>query len=32
MKKFFALMLALIMVFALVGPTAFADDNVTISL
>ena len=25
-------MLALIMVFALVGPTAFADDNVTISL
>lgn len=31
-EKVFALMLALIMVFALVGPTAFADDNVTISL
>jgi multiple sugar transport system substrate-binding protein len=32
MKKLFALMLALIMVFALVGPTAFADDSVEISL
>ncbi len=32
MKKFLALSLALIMVFALVGPTALADDSVEISL
>ncbi len=32
MKKLFALMLALIMVFALAAPTAFADDTVEITL